>query len=171
MEPENVFCPLPPNTHCTGFFDSTLLDHTPFLAITLKPTFKSIISTLTYSSSLLFIFVLFDLGLVIFRSPSLTPAKPVCAGCWSSCTAVCWHPLLGWSPWSSLFSPTVCVCPALSPSQVKTASAVIEMLQRELPIYLSISNNMWQDMVLKELYFCLHKMPFINGSKYWKCRE
>lgn len=52
------------------------------------------------------------------RYPFLTPAQPVCVGCWSSCTAVCWHRVPVWSPWNWLFWPTACVCHALSPSQV-----------------------------------------------------
>lgn len=50
------------------------------------------------------------------------PALRACTACWSSCTAACWRLVRVWSPWNSLFWPTVFVCLASSPSLVQSLS-------------------------------------------------
>lgn len=82
---------------------------------------------LLYSSFLKFVCVC-----VFSRYPFPIPVQHVCTACWSSCTAVCWRRVLVWSPWNSLFWPTVFVCHALSPSLVQShLCGLMSVMQKE----------------------------------------
>lgn len=63
------------------------------------PIFK-LLNSLHWLLTLHFSCFLFRLIWSFSRYPFLTPVRPVCMECWSSCTAVCWRPVLVSSPWN-----------------------------------------------------------------------